>query len=142
MRTQLTADECSLVQASFAQVDPMADRVAAMFYGRLFELNPALAPLFKIDMAVQSARFMEKLAIAVKGLDDLDGIAPFVQVLGRRHVDYGVKTNDYDTVCDALLWALEAHLGSAFGPDARAAWRAAYEVLATMMIEAGKAQAS
>jgi hemoglobin-like flavoprotein len=142
MRAQLTAEECQLVQASFAQVDPVANRVAAMFYERLFELDPTLSALFKVDMATQGARFMEKLAIAVKGLEDLDEIAPFVETLGRRHGGFGVKTKDYDTVSDALLWALEQHLGPAFGDDVRAAWSAAYEALSTMMIEAAAAQAS
>jgi hemoglobin-like flavoprotein len=142
MRIELTPDECTLVQASFAQIDPMADRAGAMFYGRLFELDPTLAPLFKVDIAVQGMRFMEKLAIAVKGLEDLDEIAPFVQVLGRRHADYGVKPKDYDTVCEALLWVLEQHLRSAFDANVRAAWKAAYYTLSSMMIEAGKARAS
>jgi hemoglobin-like flavoprotein len=142
MRNQLTPEECRLVQASFAQVDPMADRVAMMFYQRVFELDPMLASLFKVDMATQGTRFMEKLALAVKGLEDLDEIAPFVETLGRRHVGYGVKTKDYDTVGEALLWTLEQHLGSSFDDNVKAAWSAAYEALSTMMIEAGAAQAS
>ncbi len=142
MRVQLSAEECQLVQASFAQVDSVADRLAAMFYQRLFELDPTLAPLFKVDMTTQGTRFMEKLAIAVKGLEDLDEIAPFVETLGRRHGGYGVKRKDYDTVCDALLWSLEQHLGPAFGDDVKAAWTAAYDALSTMMIAAAAAQAS
>ncbi len=142
MRNQLTPEECRLVQASFAQIDPVASRVAALFYQRLFELDPTLAPLFKVDMTTQGARFMEKLAIAVKGLEDLDEIAPFVETLGRRHGGYGVKTKDYDTVCDALLWSLEQHLGPAFAEDVKAAWSAAYEALSTRMIAAAAAQAS
>ncbi len=120
----------------------MADRVAAMFYQRVFELDPTLESLFKIDMTTQGTRFMEKLALAVKGLEDLDEIAPFIGTLGRRHVGYGVKTKDYDTVGEALVWTLEQHLGSAFTPEVKAAWLAAFETLSTMMIEAGAAQAS
>jgi hemoglobin-like flavoprotein len=138
----LTAEECKLVQASFAQIDPVSNRVAELFYGRLFELDPSLEPLFKTDMALQGVKFMEKLAIAVKGLDDLDSIAPFVRELGRRHVAYGVKSLDYNKVEDALLWALESELGPAFGRDVKAAWSAAYWAISTMMIEAGGAHAA
>jgi hemoglobin-like flavoprotein len=138
----VTAEECKLVQASFAQVDPVSNSVAQTFYGRLFELDPSLEPLFKTDMAMQSVKFMEKLAIAVKGLDDLDSIAPFVRELGRRHVAYGVKNVDYDVVEEALLWALEVELGPAFGRDLKAAWSAAYWTVSTMMIEAGGAHAA
>jgi hemoglobin-like flavoprotein len=138
----LTAEECKLVQASFAQINPVSNRVAEAFYGRLFELDSSLEPLFKIDMTLQGLKFMEKLAIAVKGLDDLDSIAPFVRELGRRHVAYGVKNLDYNKVEEALLWALEAELGPAFGRDVKAAWSAAYWTISTMMIEAGGTHAS
>lgn len=53
MNAVLTADQCKLVQASFAQVDPVLDLVASRFYRRLFELDPALRPLFKTDLALQ-----------------------------------------------------------------------------------------
>jgi hemoglobin-like flavoprotein len=137
----MTAEECKRVQASFAQIDPVANRVAETFYGRLFELNPSLAALFKIDIALQSAKFMEKLAIAVKGLDDLDEIAPFVRELGRRHGTYGVKTSDYELVEEALLWALEEELGPAFQRNLKAAWSAAYWTVSSIMIDGANAEA-
>ncbi|MGB6984885.1 MAG: globin domain-containing protein [Candidatus Aquilonibacter sp.] len=124
------------MQASFAQVDPVSNRVAQSFYRRLFELDPSLMPLFKADIALQCVKFMEKLAIAVKGLDDLDTIAPFVRELGLRHVAYGVKTEDYDVVAEALLWALEEELGPVFQRDLKSAWCAAYWTISNIMIEA------
>jgi len=39
----------ALVQTSFAQVRPIADAAAALFYRRLFELDPTLRPLFNGD---------------------------------------------------------------------------------------------
>jgi nitric oxide dioxygenase len=132
----VTREQCRLVQASFAQVDPVADEIAAFFYGRLFELDPALERLFNIDLKVQGTKFMEKLALAVKGLDDLDSITPFVRSLGRRHAGYGVTAKDYDTVGDALLGALRDGLGPSFTADVRAAWFAAYKTLAAVMVDA------
>ena len=136
MNAVLTADQCKLVQASFAQVDAVLDLVASRFYRRLFELDPALRPLFKTDLALQGERFMEKLAVAVKGLEDLDSIVPFVRILGRRHALLGVRGRDYDTLGEALLWALEEELGPAFQNDVRDAWSAAYKAISRLMIEA------
>ena len=132
----MTREQCRLVQASFAQVDPVADDIAMSFYRRLFELDPALERLFNIDLKVQGTKFMEKLALAVKGLDDLDSITPFVRSLGRRHAGYGVTAKDYDTAGDALLWALRDGLGPSFTADVRTAWFAAYKMLAAVMIGA------
>ena len=87
----MTPESKVLVQQSFAQVAPMSEQAAAMFYGRLFELDPGLKPLFRGDIKEQGRKLMQMLAIAVNGLDRLDDIVPAVQSLGRRHVGYGVE---------------------------------------------------
>jgi hemoglobin-like flavoprotein len=138
MQSLLTRDGCRLVQASFAQVEPISDDVAATFYRRLFQLNPALRPLFTSDMELQRARFIEKLAVAVQGLQDLDSIAPLVQALGRRHAAYGIHPADYDTAGEALLWALEEAFGPAFNSELRSAWSAAFRTLSAEMLRAAE----
>ena len=138
MQSLLTRDECRLVQASFAQVEPIADRVAATFYRRLFELDPGLRPLFKIDLRQQGVKFMEKLAVAVTGLENLDSIATLVQALGRRHAEYGIAAEDYDTARVALLFALGDALGPSFDNSLRDAWAGAFETLSAEMIRAAE----
>ena len=111
-----------LVQESFAAVAPNAEAAADLFYGRLFELDPSLRPLFKGDMKKQGRKLMAMLKTAVRGLDNLDKLVPAVQDLGRRHATYGVKPAHYDTVGAALLWTLEQGLKGGFTPDVKAAW--------------------
>lgn len=125
-----------LVQQTWKQVDPIREQAAALFYGRLFELDPSLRPLFKGDMAEQGRKLMNMLATAAMGLDRLDGIVGEVQALGRRHVAYGVQDAHYDTVGAALLWTLEQGLGDAFTPQVKAAWAEAYTLLADTMKQA------
>jgi hemoglobin-like flavoprotein len=122
-----------LVQQTWKQVDPIREQAAALFYGRLFELDPSLRPLFKGDMAEQGRKLMNMLATAAMGLDRLDSIVGEVQALGRRHVAYGVQDAHYDTVGAALLWTLEQGLGDAFTPQVKAAWAEAYTLLADTM---------
>jgi hemoglobin-like flavoprotein len=133
MRSTLTRRECELVQASFAEIEPISNKVATLFYARLFQLNPLLRSLFKSDMEQQGLKFMETLAVAVVGLEDLDAIAPLVQALGRSHAAYGVQERDYETAREALMWALGEALGPAFESELRDAWRAAFEALSGAM---------
>ena len=126
----------ALVQTSFAQVRPIADAAAAMFYRRLFELDPTLRPLFKGDLKEQGRKLMDMLALAVKGLDRPEALLPALAALGRRHAGYGVNKNDYETVGEALLWTLEQGLGPSFTPDIREAWAALYRLVADTMCEA------
>src|SRR5205085_2661049 len=127
------------VRASFAQVVPIKEAAAGLFYGKLFELDPTLKPLFKGDIKEQGAKLMAMIGTAVAGLDRLETIVPAVQALGKRHVGYGVQAAHYDTVAAALLWTLEQGLGSAFTPDVKAAWTNAYGILAGTMKEAAAA---
>jgi hemoglobin-like flavoprotein len=135
----MTTAQKVLVQQSFAAVAPQADVAAALFYGRLFELDPSLKPLFKGDIAEQGRKLMTMIAMAVRGLDRPDDLLPAVKLLGVRHAGYGVRDEHYDTVAAALLWTLERGLGTAFTPDVKDAWVAVYTVLATAMKDAATA---
>jgi len=134
----LTPVQKKLVQDSFAVIAPIADDAAALFYRRLFELDPSLERMFRGDMTLQRKRLMQMLTAAVKGLDRVDQLIPVVQDLGRRHATYGVTDAHYDTVGTALLWTLEMGLGEAFTPETRQAWAAVYDVLATTMQQAAR----
>ncbi|MAT50489.1 MAG: hemin receptor [Porticoccaceae bacterium] len=121
------------VQSTFSKVAPISEQAAALFYGRLFELDPSLKPLFKGDMREQGIKLMKMLAIAVNSLRDPDTLIPAVENLGVRHIDYGVEDSHYDTVGAALLWTLGQGLGDDFTPDVEAAWTEVYGTLASVM---------
>lgn len=125
--------EKRLVQGSWKLVLPISDKAAEIFYAKLFELDATLKPLFKSDIKEQGKKLMQMLGVAVTGLDKLGEIVPAVQELGARHVDYGVKDEDYDTVAAAFIYTLEQGLGDAFTDEVKAAWVKVYGVLAGAM---------
>lgn len=127
-----------LVQNSFREIVPIADQVAALFYGRLFKLDPTLRPLFTSDMAQQGLKLMNTLKLAVSGLDELEKIVPALQSLGRNHVDYGVRDEHYATVGEALIWTLEQGLGEQFTDEVCDAWTETFGLLSTVMREAAR----
>ena len=129
----MTPAQIELVKSSWAEVEPIAEQAAELFYGKLFELNPGLKSLFKSDMKEQGRKLMAMLNTAVNSLDKIETIVPAVQDMGRRHVAYGVKDEDYDTVGEALLWTLEQGLGEAFTPEVKDAWVDVYTLVATTM---------
>lgn len=136
----MTPNQISLVQNSFGEVP--AEIAAELFYARLFELDPSLRPLFKGDMKVQGRKLMDMIAVAVRGLNDLETIVPAVEDLGIRHAGYGVTAGHYGTVGSALLWTLEKGLGEQFTDEVREAWTAAYTLLSTTMIDAAERKAA
>jgi hemoglobin-like flavoprotein len=134
----VTAAQKNLVQDSFANIATIADDAAALFYQRLFELDPSLRRLFREDLVEQRKKLMQMLTAAVKGLDRLEQLVPVVQDLGRRHGAYGVSDSHYETVGKALLWTLEMGLGRGFTPEVKDAWVAVYSLLANTMKDAAR----
>jgi len=132
----MTPDQVSLVQGSWQAVVPLKDQAAAMFYSRLFELDPTLRPLFKSDLTQQGRKLTAMIDFVVARLDRPAEIVPAVQELGRRHLTYGVRDAHYDTVAAALLWTLSACLGAGFTGEVKRAWSNAYAVLAGAMKQA------
>jgi hemoglobin-like flavoprotein len=137
----MTPSQVTLVQESFQKVVPIADQAADIFYTKLFELDPTLKSMFKTDIAEQGKKLMTMIGTAVGGLNHLDKIVPAVQELGKRHVDYGVKADHYNTVATALLYTLETGLGSAWTPEVKEAWIAVYVLLSQTMKDAANVAA-
>jgi nitric oxide dioxygenase len=133
--------QIKLVQDTFIQVAPIADKAAELFYGRLFEIAPQVKPMFKSDITEQGAKLMKMIGMAVNSLTNLDALVPVVENLAVGHVAYGVKDEHYAIVGEALIWTLEQGLGDAFTEEVKEAWLAVYTVLSTTMINATKTAA-
>jgi hemoglobin-like flavoprotein len=114
-----------------------SDQVAALFYERLFALDPSLKTLFKGDFQEQRRKLMHMFSLLIARLDNLSAIVPLLQNLGRNHAaSYGVMQEHYDEVGKALLWALEKQLQKRFTPEVKAAWTDVYQLIATIAVEA------
>ncbi|MCH7841217.1 MAG: hemin receptor [Chloroflexi bacterium] len=137
----MDAQQINLVQKSWSKILPISDKAAELFYNRLFEIDPSTKVLFKGDMEVQGRKLMQMITAAVNGLNDLDGLVPVVQDLGRRHGGYGVQEAHYGSVGSALLWTLEQGLGDDFTDDVKIAWTETYMLLAGVMKDASAKEA-
>ena len=138
----MTPEQAQIIKLTFAQVMRERDKVGLMFYDRLFSIAPEVKPLFRGDIAEQSRKLMDTLALAVGMLRDMPTLVITLEGLARRHVGYGVKDEHYDKVGDALLWTLERGLGDAFTPQVRDAWAALYVAVAKIMREAAKGRSA
>jgi hemoglobin-like flavoprotein len=129
----MNSRQIELVRTSFAQIKPITEETAVLFYARLFELNPELRKLFTIDIREQGHKLMDILGFAIAGLDRVDELKPALDALGQRHVGYGVQDSHYDTVGAALLWTLEQALKSDYTSEMHEAWTAVYTFISETM---------
>ena len=122
---RLTAEQIDLIQSSFTKVVPIAHVAADLFYARLFQIAPALRPMFPHNIHNQGRKLMTTLGMVVSSLRSLETIFPAVRTLAVKHVAYGVTADHYAPVGQALIWTLERGRGDAFAPEVKDAWRAA-----------------
>jgi hemoglobin-like flavoprotein len=135
----MTPDQIRSVQDSFALVRPIRSEAAALFYGRLFALDPSARPLFAgADLRAQGDKLMGALGFVVAALGRPGAVPGAVADLARRHAGYGVREGHYASVGEALLWTLERGLGAAFTPELRGAWAAAYGLISGAMMDAAR----
>ena len=135
----MTPEQITLVQSSFERLGPQLAALAPRFYTELFQRDPALRPLFTTDMAEQTVKFTEKLTEIVHAMPRLSELLTHTRALGARHLGYGVRAGDYQTVGDALIAALAAVLGDSFDDPTREAWNLAYNLVAETMLEGAAA---
>jgi hemoglobin-like flavoprotein len=127
------ADQIALIRSQFALLKGAEDIFAAAFYARLFELAPAVRPMFPTDIEDRSRKLSMTLAFAINSLDRPEILRPVVVALGARHLVYGAKMDQFGLVGVALLDTLARTLGEAFDFRAMDAWGAAYGALSDMM---------
>ena len=129
----MTAKQKQLIRESFPDIREMAGPVSLLFYGRLFALDPTLRPMFRQDIELQGRKLMDMLTTVVDNLDHFEGLAPTLRALGQKHAGYGVRPEHYQTLAQALMWALGQALDRQFDPELRTAWIAIIEAVSEGM---------
>jgi nitric oxide dioxygenase len=110
--------------------------MAVEFYRRLFAADPSAEALFTDGPEVMSVKFVDELDAIVQAISSFEAFAPRVRELAARHVGYGVQTQHYHAVGEALIEALADHLAPGWDDALEAAWRRAYNLVAEVMMAA------
>jgi hemoglobin-like flavoprotein len=129
----MTPHQRRLVKQSCEVLREQAGPVSLLFYGRLFELDPSTRRLFHNDLAAQGQKLIDTLGAVTASLDQFDSMRSLLAELGRQHADYGVLPGHYESVIQALLWAVGQALGTDFDAPMREAWQAVLAAVSTAM---------
>jgi NAD(P)H-flavin reductase/hemoglobin-like flavoprotein len=127
------------LRESFAQVATLGDELPLFFYSDLFIKHPEVRDLFPVSMATQRGHLVDALVKIVSQVDNVDDLTAFLQGLGRDHRKFGAVAEHYDAVGASLLTTLEHFSGPAWTPDLAADWKAAYELIGSVMTAAAHA---
>jgi hemoglobin-like flavoprotein len=118
------------------------------FYDILFEMEPAVKPLFKnkfqqgkmltemVDaaLALLPGTFDEMLG--AEGLEIDPKLISVLQDLAERHVQYQTKAKHYGPVGLAIVTTFDRTLGERFDDNTKAAWVELWSLICSVMIPA------
>lgn len=134
--------DIALLHKSWALVSDNSGKLASQFYGMLFSRYPAVRNLFPAAMDEQRDRLVHALAYVVLNLDDLDGVIGYLRELAKDHRKFDIRPEHYPAVGRCLVAAMRANAGDAWKPEYDAAWLEAYDLIATIMIQAAAEDAT
>ncbi|WP_395105591.1 globin domain-containing protein [Actinomadura sp. SCN-SB] len=134
--------EARVAQESLDWIEPVAQKAAGYFYGRLFASDPRLRELFPPAMDRQRDRMFRALIEIVGSLDDLAALDRTLARLGRCHRKFGVLPEHYPVMGAALIATLRRFGGTAWTAETETAWTAAYRSASRLMIAAAERDAA
>ncbi|MFJ6379928.1 globin domain-containing protein [Kitasatospora sp. NPDC092039] len=137
----LTARDIELVRAGLAAVEPVADRATAHFYALLFLRHPELRSFFPAAMDAHRDRLFRTLLAVVREIDRPVALRAMLAGLGRDHRRYGTLAGHYVAVEECLVGTLARYAGERWDAEAESAWRRAYRMVSSTMIEAAEEDA-
>ena len=128
--------DVEILEKSFDLLAPRGDELVDRFYSRLFERAPTTRQLFaRVDMEAQKRSLLATLITLRESLRDLATIAPDLEDLGARHVEYGTRPEHYPVVGSVLLETMAEIGGSAWRPEYTSAWAEAYQAVQDVMLK-------
>ncbi|HEV2088850.1 MAG TPA: globin domain-containing protein [Cryptosporangiaceae bacterium] len=133
------ANDAQLLKESLTAIEPHAAKVTQYFYARIFVENPDLRAMFPLAMDTQRDRLLSAIIHIVRGIERPDVLFPYLQRLGRGHRRFGVVTDHYHVVGNALIAAVREHSRDVWTDETEGAWIRAYAFAARAMIDAARA---
>ena len=131
----------SSVQGSWKRISETCDigRMVDVFYATASG-NPRVKVLFDhVDMKAQKEKLSSALSLVLENLHDSKSVLQILRDLAIRHVDYGVELDHYNDIGNALVACLaDADPAIASDSGLNFAWRLAYTMIATTMMEAAR----
>lgn len=124
------------LQESFARMAMHGDAVPLFFYADLFLRHPETRDLFPVSMAAQRDRLVHALGRIVSDVEHADALGEYLRGLGREHRKFGAIAEYYPYVGASLVATLAHFNGPAWTPELAADWKAAYDLVAQVMIGA------
>ncbi len=122
------------LRSQYRMVRAEGERLAAIFYERLFREYPSVRALFREDLGLQRVKLMDSLDTVMGFLDRPESQRAYLRQMGARHVAYGALPSHYAVVCELLADAMIEVLGERADEESRRDWLDAFRLISDQML--------
>lgn len=136
MSKPMSQETIAIVKSTASAMQTHGVAITTRMYERLFR-DPEMEALFDRSWGEpggQPKRLAGAILAFAQNADRLEALAPAIERISARHVQFSIKPEHYPAVADALLPAIRDVLGEAVGDKTIAAWGEAYWYLADVLI--------
>ena len=138
MLTTMIDDEIQIVQHTWLDIAKHeGPSIGVLFYTKLFEQSPPIKLVLRNDASSHGKKFVSMMNYLIEKLDTSNVIHE-ARSLGRKYADYGLRTEHYDSIKEALFWALRNKLGDKWTPNVMVSWIWFYSTISCIMKDAGR----
>lgn len=122
------------LRRQYAQARLKGERLAQIFYNRLFAEYPAVRPMFRSDPDVQQRKLMDSLDAVMLYLDKPAEQESYLRQMGARHAGYGALPEHYAIVSGLLTDAIVEVLEDKGDANTRQDWLDAFNLISEQML--------
>ena len=136
----LTDSQHDIIKATVPLLEAGGEALVTHFYASMFTSYPEVKALFNQThqtAGTQPRALANAVLMYAKNIDNLKVLGPMASQIVNKHVTLQIQPEHYPIVGECLLRAMREVLGAEVATDAvLAAWGAAYQQLADMLIDA------
>jgi hypothetical protein len=118
------------------------ETAVALFQDYLGALDPALGALLTTGVAGSERDLLAVLSLGIRGLNAPETVIPALKATGRDHARQGIQSHHYQSIGEAMLWAVAQLQGDDFDAAVAGAWAEAFYLIAGLMKEAASESTS
>jgi len=126
-----------IVKATTPVVEPLARDITEHFYPLMFERYPAVKDYFNQshqEVGSQRQAVANAFITYAKNIERLDQLGDTVALIAHKHCSLGILPEHYPIIGECLLEAIAHVLGKSANEEIMAAWTAAFNQLADILI--------
>ena len=137
----LTKEQKEIIKTTAPVLKENGKEITSIFYKHLFEDHPELLNLFNQTnqkIGSQPLALANTIYFAAENIDNLTVLMPQIMHIAHKHRALTVQPEHYPIVGKYLLQAIEQFLGEKADPNILDAWKATYEIIASIFIDVEK----